>query len=768
MKMIAALIHGVALIVLGANTGGTALAQEVKRPFTVAEEIGVTLFGTPNGGEPEIRFSPNGKYVAVWSERGRLEVDQVEDSLRFYHSRDLEDFVTRSASSRPPSPMWIMTRSGKEGPVVNDWRWLADSTGVAYLERTSDSHQQLVLADVRKKEITVLTSTSERVKAFDIRDRQHYVYTVVDPSSRQRMRDERQAPVIVGTGLSSYQLLFPDAPVAREISSSRDYLRAVVEGKRFEVKEHGASIGFESLFGEDLALSPDGQSLVTMMTVPVVPPSWENLYPPPVPSSPYRIRSIRRNLQSDSYEGSVHEYVRVDLETGLIESVVGAPVANDGGWWASGRPSWSIDGQAILLPGTFLRSEDLTPSRPCVAVVDLRSKTSTCVERLKGQTVSGVEEGYHLVTDVRFVDGDKRRVMVNFRRHDDWALMGTEYRRTPDSRWQVAQSTNGTTKSDNDHLQVSIKQAFDKPPLLVVANKQGWKVVWDPNPQLGNVELGQAVVYHWKDKNGRQWRGGLYKPTNYEAGRRYPLVIQTHGFDQSQFKPSGVFTTAFAARALAGAGIFVLQIGGACPTGSEEGPCYVGGFESAANQLIAEGLINPEKIGIIGFSRACFHVMEMLTTGSLRLKAAIVADGIMETYLQYMVWLDPHNESDSVIGAPPFGEGLQQWFKSSPGFNLDKVTTPLSVMVNGRPSLLYMWEVYAGLRYLKKPVDLVLLESGEHVLTNPKFRMISQGGSVDWFRFWLMGDEDPDPAKAAQYIRWRELQKLQENQQTVR
>ena len=39
--------------------------------------------------------------------------------------------------------------------------------------------------------------------------------------------------------------------------------------------------------------------------------------------------------------------------------------------------------------------------------------------------------------------------------------------------------------------------------------------------------------------------------------------------------------------------------------------------------------------------------------------------------------------------------------------------------------------------------------------------MASQGGSVDWFRFWLQGYEDPDPAKAEQYKRWRGLRKMQ-------
>ena len=100
--------------------------------------------------------------------------------------------------------------------------------------------------------------------------------------------------------------------------------------------------------------------------------------------------------------------------------------------------------------------------------------------------------------------------------------------------------------------------------------------------------------------------------------------------------------------------------------------------------------------------------------------------------------------------------------KHSPTFNLDRVHTPLIVVGEGPLSLLSMWEPYAGLRYLKKPVDLVMLNTNEHVLTNPAVRMASQGSSVDWFRFWLKGEEDPDAGKADQYIRWRELRTLQQ------
>jgi hypothetical protein len=180
-------------------------------------------------------------------------------------------------------------------------------------------------------------------------------------------------------------------------------------------------------------------------------------------------------------------------------------------------------------------------------------------------------------------------------------------------------------------------------------------------------------------------------------------------------------------------------------------------MESAAKQLVSDGLVDPEEIGIIGFSRTCYYVMEMLTTNSLHLKAASITDGVMADYFVNIVL----GGGEDMIGAKPFGEGLHQWLKRSPSFNLDKVNTPLLVNALSRLGVLPMWSPYAQLHYLKKPVDLVVVDIHEHVLTNPAARMASQGGSVDWFRFWLQGYEDPDPAKAAQYERWRRLRQMQ-------
>jgi hypothetical protein len=161
-------------------------------------------------------------------------------------------------------------------------------------------------------------------------------------------------------------------------------------------------------------------------------------------------------------------------------------------------------------------------------------------------------------------------------------------------------------------------------------------------------------------------------------------------------------------------------------------------------------------------------VMEAMTTSTLHIKAASITDGVMGDYLQYMTEVDAPEFADDVeamIGAQPFGTGLHLWLKRSPLFNMNKVSAALQVVAEGRAKLTFMLAPYAAMRYLHKPVDLILLNNNQHVLSNPAARLISQGGSVDWFRFWLQDYEDPDPTKIEQYKRWRELRKLRDAQQ---
>jgi len=50
------------------------------------------------------------------------------------------------------------------------------------------------------------------------------------------------------------------------------------------------------------------------------------------------------------------------------------------------------------------------------------------------------------------------------------------------------------------------------------------------------------------------------------------------------------------------------------------------------------------------------------------------------------------------------------------------------------------------------------------VLVKPGERLVSQQGNVDWFTFWLKGEEDLSPGNDAELERWRNLRKLERQQ----
>jgi dipeptidyl aminopeptidase/acylaminoacyl peptidase len=746
-------------------SGFSVAKAQGKRKFTVSDDIGLTHLNSTGA----ILFSPDEQYFVVLSERGRLDLNRPESSLRLYSSEDVKHFLERPGVLGDLSAYWTMSiATYKEGPIVSDVRWVSDSSGLVFLAKSSSGNDQLFFADVSAKTVEPLTPEGQHVTAFDVRSRDQFAYCALSPTIRQRALQDANAHTIVGTGRSLDSLIFQEESASPNIwVNDLSELWASFHGKRIRVvdPQSGQPIPIHLEGQRALALSPNGQSVVTALTVRNVPIEWETMYPPPHSTSPYRLRAGQQSPDRFRGQRDVSEYVLIDLVSGKTKPLTHAPVSTAAGWWAISRAAWSSDGRSVVLSDTFLpRNNPGTPeflNLPCVAVVDVVSGNLSCLERLKARSTVNQDGGWTYVSDVRFEPG-KDWVTVLHQGVDGAAANSTTYVRLEDGSWKGDPAVRALT-SKTISVDVFVEQGPEIPPVLVASDRisKTRRIIWYPNPQLKGIEMGEVSVFKWKDKAGRQWVGGLYKPPNPVRGKRYPLVIQTHGYDEQEFRPSGSFPTAFAAQELAGVGFVVLQVRD-CPIRSapEEGPCQVAGYEAAVEQLTADGLVDPERVGIIGFSRTCFYVLEALTTSTLHFKAASITDGVNEGYLQYILDVDSSGgfvarDADATIAAQPFGVGLLRWLQRSPEFNMDKITTPLQVVALGRRSVLSMWEPYATLRYLKKPVDLVVLNSAEHILTNPAARMASQNGTIDWLRFWLQ--DYVDPAKVEQYKSWETM-----------
>jgi len=220
----------------------------------------------------------------------------------------------------------------------------------------------------------------------------------------------------------------------------------------------------------------------------------------------------------------------------------------------------------------------------------------------------------------------------------------------------------------------------------------------------------------------------------------------------------GPYSTTFAAQPLANKGIIVLQLSTKALGTAEEGPQAVDVLESAIDYLDKKGLIDRNNVGLVGFSRTCYHVKFALTHSRFHFAAASIADGVDGGYFQYIVFANENpfltSAAESLVGGAPFGEGLSLWNERSPGFLLQRVETPLEIQAIGPTSVVGEWEWFSGLSRLNKPVDLRYIPTGTHILEKPWDRMASQQTTVDWFQFWLKNEQDPDPTKAEQYVRW--------------
>src|SRR5260370_10370013 len=117
-------------------------------------------------------------------------------------------------------------------------------------------------------------------------------------------------------------------------------------------------------------------------------------------------------------------------------------------------------------------------------------------------------------------------------------------------------------------------------------------------------------------------------------------------------------------------------------------------YENAIEYLDQRRIIDPKRIGIVGFSRTCIYVKYALTHSG-RFAAAIVSDGVDAGYFQYLMFynVDPAvaSQFDSIIGCAPFGAVLSLWLKKSPGFLLDRVQTPLQIQALGPQSVVNAW-----------------------------------------------------------------------------
>jgi dipeptidyl aminopeptidase/acylaminoacyl peptidase len=731
-----------------------------KRRFTSRDSVEMSYFGTLIHSEPlelddDGIVSPNGRHIVKLTHRGVLPEGVTEGTVWLFDAAQIRRSVnTRSANVPAPTPLVHMAAAANgmyahfndAGNIIFQLTWADDSRSLAFLGRNGRENRQLFIVDLDTKRISALTPDTQDVVAYS-RSGSVFAYLAsadVKPDQQWVSSGPGIPDMTIGTGSPLLPLLYPNFvgesfshPAILQLWRVRGDTAAPIIDQTTRAPIQITTTWTAIAIG----LSPDASRVFTIASV--VGPNT--------------------NGHANDSEQPL-KYRLIDMQEGKEMSSFATPIAGYD-WHSMGRyrAVWSPDGTEVALSETTRSATQGNGTdgahRCTIEIVDLERHNTQC----------GVEheaKNSGALRSMRWDDSGKR-LLVRFKQP------GTEIysSKTLERKRETWTARKRSPTDPSESLVLTVNQSLNYPPVLAAYDEESGKSrqIFDPNPQLADVDMGSVSVYTWHDPQGRTIQGGLVKPPGWTPAKRYPLVIQTHGFDPKSFFRVGYDDTSSAGRALAGRDMMVLQVkepGGphseTWQAGTEEGEDV---YLAAIDQLMAEGVIDPRRVGITGYSYTGLLVTTAIVRAPDRFAAAAMADTDPGTLWGHSTYVDEgtvsQRSANLVAGALPYGDGLKTWLDRAAALSSEKIRAPVLYTAADPWHLMAFWELYAALRDQGKPVELQYFRSGQHSIRKPLQRWAHQEMLVDWFDFWLNDHEDLDSSKAEQYGRWHQLREMQ-------
>jgi dipeptidyl aminopeptidase/acylaminoacyl peptidase len=658
----------------------------------------------PNPGQAA-HFSPDAKRFVVVLTKGNPGQDTNDYSLLLYNTAD--------ALHGPKPDSLLKMSSSSVRDAISQVRWLADNDTLVFLGENPGEVSQIYSFNISTKKLKKLTNHSTAIVSYDItRDGRTVAFMAETPALRIVETEPGPSREIVIEGQDLDGILAGDYSLPE-----RNKVFWQMAGSAPRPVPVASGYFPDSNMGPP-SLSPDGRYIVFPADLGYnrIQPEWTG----------YRDQRLQWILAERTPKQTilwVQQCLLFDSQSMSSSPLLNAPLIGNH------IASWSEDAKSVFLIS-------------------------------------------YLPLDV--ADSAERKAREQTEYPVEVKLPGREYQK-------VAKEAFPVKRKQEPPIEVALDQDVNTPPKIYVTDPSSRQKaqLLDLNPQFGELEFGRVETIEW-EVSGAKIIGGLYLPPDYHPGKRYPLVIQTHGFLPAEFSMDGrsEWSSGFAARPLAARSILVLQahnfkdrakdhdrIGNDRSLGATMQESFKNFtmllYEGAIDFLDKKEMIDRSRVGIVGFSRTVCFVAYTLTHSKYRFATASLVDGIGCGYFEEMTTPAIAWDLNALNGgAAPFGEGLKLWMKNSPGFNLDKVETPVRLVALGKSSVLGApWEWYAGLSLQKKPVDFVVIPDAVHTGGKASECMLKQQGVVDWFAFWLKNEEDSSPAKTEQYARWRQLRK---------
>jgi dipeptidyl aminopeptidase/acylaminoacyl peptidase len=262
--------------------------------------------------------------------------------------------------------------------------------------------------------------------------------------------------------------------------------------------------------------------------------------------------------------------------------------------------------------------------------------------------------------------------------------------------------------------------------------------------------LARTEVVRWKGAGDEEVEGVLYYPHHYQSGKRYPLIAMIHGGPAGAVLDAWSESWMFPANLLNQRGAFVLKPNyhGSSNYGLKWVESIAGGkyydlevpdIEAGVDALIARGLVDPDKLGVMGWSNGGI-LTTALTVATHRYKAASAGAGDVEWSSDWGTCRFGASFDNYYLGRSPLEDPLL-YVRKSPFYRLDQVTTPTLICFGTEDTTTPSqqgWMHYRALQQLgKTPVRFVLFPGEEHILEKIAHQRRKLEEEMGWFDKYL-------------------------------
>lgn len=291
------------------------------------------------------------------------------------------------------------------------------------------------------------------------------------------------------------------------------------------------------------------------------------------------------------------------------------------------------------------------------------------------------------------------------------------------------------------------------PPQLVRVGLDGGKSIIDTPNDFPDSDGLLAETIAWQ-VGGSRASGVLIRP---KIPGRLPLFVTYYrcpGFVR------GGLGDEYPLHALAAHGIASLCIN-VQPQGETVRERYEIGLatvSAAVAELDRQGLVDPARVGMGGLSFGSEVTMWTASHSRLLKAAAIASVHVTPSYYWFNARPGRENFAENLrrywkLGPPD--EDVAAWKKMSSSADIGTIRAPI-LMQLPENEMRQSIELVSKLATARMG-ELHVFPLAPHIKVEPRQKLAAYMRNLDWFRFWLKDETDPDPAKSVQYERWRAL-----------